>query len=81
MTKPLTKPYKTSLPNMNLVEITQLERNTKTKLVAKKIVNATAEKTSKETNVINAMLNFMVGHIVMVPVSYTHLTLPTNREV
>ena len=66
MTKPLTKPYKTSLPNMNLVEITQLERNTKTKLVAKKIVNATAEKTSKETNVMNAMLNFMVGHIVMV---------------
>ena len=66
MTRPLTKPYKTSLPNMNLVEITQLERNTKTKLVAKKIVNATAEKTSKETNVMNAMLNFMVGHIVMV---------------
>jgi len=50
---------------MNLVEITQLERNTKTKLVAKKIVNATAEKTSKETNVINAMLNFMIGQIVM----------------
>ena len=66
MTRPLTKPYKTSLPNMNLVEITQLERNTKTKLVARKIVNATAEKTSKETNVMNAMLNFMVGHIVMV---------------
>ena len=51
---------------MNLAEKTQLEPNTKTQLVAKKIVNATAEKTSKETNVINAMLNFMVGQIVMV---------------
>ena len=38
-----------------------------------------------DTNVLihdpNALLNFQEHHVAIPTVSYTHLTLPTNREV